>query len=322
MKIDNCVVQHDEYNLVTSMITDCHQSYLDGDTPRNLRVEGVSGVGKSTVLKEYAARHGRYDTDEGTIVPVLYVALPSRPSEMAIYTSMLHALGDPFAYRGRTPERRLRLVKLINGCKVETLLIDEIHHLLDRGKLKTHTANADALKMLIEDLERPVVLAGAPRCFELFRINTQLRGRFKTVKHISPFSVATEENAAKLKKLARTLVKEAGFNNANFFDDDENLHRLFYATDGILRNLAELLGNAYRISERQRSTELAMPYLHDAFQLWVGGAGNKNESINPNPFKKIFSPRRLILPNELYEPSALDGDNHQWSLDPNDFKGR
>ncbi len=315
MSVDAYIVRHHEYNNIVNIISDCHNSFLTDRKPQTLRLEGVSGVGKSTLLKAYRDRHPRYDTDEKTIVPVLYVCLPSKPSESAIYSSMLNCLGDPFASTGRPTDLRMRLIKLINGCEVQILIIDEIHHLLDRGKLKTHTAHADALKMLIEDIERPVILSGAPRSSELFRINTQLRGRFKPVETLSPFSIFNDAKTNDFKKLVRALMRGSGFSNILFFENADHLRRLFYATDGVLRNIADTLAQAYEISSRQSSTEISMHCLHEVFQRWTNHRTKGTRKINPNPFEQNFSPRRLTLPGELYEPSELDGDNHGWSAE-------
>lgn len=311
------IVQHHEYESIMATISKCHNSFIAEEKPQNLRLEGVSGVGKSTLLSAYRDSYPRYDTDGKTIVPILYICLPSRPSENAIYSSMLDCLGDPFAFQGRTNDLRMRLIKLINGCEVQMLIIDEIHHLLDRGRLKTHMAHADALKMLMEDLRRPVILSGAPRSFELFRLNTQLRGRFKSVRTLMPFSICGETKEEMFKKLVRTLMKGEGFTNPRFFEEADHLQRLFYATDGILRNLVDLLAAAYDIAFLHSSTEVSMPYLSEVFQTWIRSTESGKKNVNPNPFGKNFIPRRLTLRGELYELSELDGDNHGWNYDSN-----
>lgn len=196
---------------------------------------------------------------------------------------------------------------------MELLILDEVQHFLDRGKLKTHTANADSLKSLIDAIECPVILAGAPRCKELFRLNTQLRGRFKSNEALVPFSIFSDESKSSYKKLMKAMLRNSVFSNIDFFDDEMKLKRFFYATDGVLRNIADLICLADELAQQEKVVTLSLRLLQLAFQSWICVDLKFKKNVNPNPFDSEFSERRLTLPGELYEPSDFDGDNHGWS---------
>jgi len=312
MSIDKLLVKHTNYSIIFDYVEQSHQSYKRGEKPKNLLIVGVSGVGKSTLLKTYRTKNLRYDVSEKTVIPVLYISLPSKPTESAMYSEILCELGDPFPFRGKTRELRHRVIHLIKKCCVEMLIVDEIQHFLDRGKLKTHFSNADALKSLIDAIEIPVIFSGAPRSKELFRINTQLRGRFKTTKALMPFSIFTEESVTSFKKLVKALLKNSVFKNSDFFDGDQNLKRLFYATDGILRNTVDLLYETEKLAEKDNGDSLSFRLLFTAFQNWILTDSRLKKNQHPNPFSKTFEERRLTQSGEIYEPSDLDGDNHGW----------
>ncbi|MBC3932609.1 TniB family NTP-binding protein [Undibacterium curvum] len=312
MSIDQQLVKHTNYAIIADCVEQSHQSYRSNGKPKNLLIIGVSGVGKSTLLKAYRSRYPRYDTEVKTVIPILYICLPSKPTESAMYSEILCALGDPFPFRGKVPELRHRVIHLIKNCNVELLIVDEIQHFLDRGKLKTHMSNADALKSLIDAIEIPVIFSGAPRSKELFRINTQLRGRFKTAKALMPFSIFIEESRMSFQKLVKALLKNSIFKNNDFFDEAHHLKRLFYATDGILRNTVDLFCETEILAEKENENTLTFRFLQSAFQNWILNESRFKKSQHPNPFSKDFEERRLTQPGEIYEPSDLDGDNHGW----------
>ncbi|MCH8618148.1 TniB family NTP-binding protein [Undibacterium sp. TS12] len=312
MSVDAYIVQHANYKVAFDLIKSCHDAFKAGRKPKNLRLVGVSGVGKTTLLKAYRDLYLPHAGEDRTVIPVLYVPLPSRPSESAMYGEFLFALGDPFPYSGTVTERRHRIIEFFKKCHVELLILDEIQHFLDRGKLKTHIAHADSLKSLIDAIDCSVILAGAPRSGELFKINTQLRSRFKSITAFLPFSTFTQESTHSFKKLMKAMLKNSVFENINFFDENESLQRFFYATDGILRNISDLLSIAEDIAKKENSNVLSMWILNASFKSWIGVASRFAKGVNPSPFLESFEKRRLTLPGELYEPSDLDGDNHGW----------
>lgn len=312
MSVEAYIIQHPQYKDGFDLIKSCHEAFKKGRKPKNLRIVGVSGVGKTTLLEAYRDLHSPSMIEDRSIITVLYVALPSKPIESAICSEILYALGDPFPYVGKGTEMRHRIIELFKKCRVELLILDEIQHFLDRGKLKTHTAHADSLKVLMDALDCSVILAGAPRSIELFKINTQLRGRFKKITAFLPFSTFTENSTLSFKKLMRAMLGNSVFENTNFFDDDESLQRFFYATDGVLRNISDLIVIAEDIAEKEKSQVLSMRILHASFRSWIGVMSRFSKGVNPNPFSEKFEKRRLTLPGELYEPSDLDGDNHGW----------
>lgn len=312
MSIDSNLIKHASYKIALEAIELCHESHRRGIKPKNLLILGVSGVGKSTLLKTYRDRYDRYDLDELTIVPVLYICLPSSPVDSAIYGELLSVLGDAFPFKGKVSDQRSRIIKLCKKCRVELLIIDEVHHFLDRGRLRTHVKSADTFKVLIEAIELPIVLAGAPRSHELFRTNNQIRGRFKTKKSLPPFSIFTDQSKSTFKNLMKAMLRNSTFKNIDFFADEQKLIRLFYATDGVLRNVADLMCLAEEAAQKEKTSVLSFRLLQTSFESWILSDLRFKNEIHPNPFAKGFSERRLTLPNEMYEPTELDGDNHGW----------
>lgn len=66
------------FNRVLEDIYECHYSpETNGDDdPDCLLLIGEAGAGKTTIYKTYAQNYPRQETDEGSVVPILYTPIP------------------------------------------------------------------------------------------------------------------------------------------------------------------------------------------------------------------------------------------------------
>ena len=181
-------VKTTEFENAWGRLDECRQSTsLDGD-PLHMRLLGVSGLGKSFLLKHYRKAHPPVKQGGRTTVPVTYIPIPSGPTMRSIYAAMLVALGvdDP---KGTAETLRHRTVALYCSCNVELCLFDEINHFVDGGRIKYREAAADAIKMAVESIQRPSVFCGAKRSLALYDQNMQFRSRVTSSLTLRPFSL-------------------------------------------------------------------------------------------------------------------------------------
>ncbi|MBN3794701.1 TniB family NTP-binding protein [Burkholderia sp. Ac-20392] len=259
---------------------------------------GESGVGKSTLLKNYAKKHPPIEHEEFTEVPVLYVVLGPSPTPKTLAHTLLRALGDPKWSTGREVELTARLVFLIKQCRVRLVIIDEANHLIDRGGEKTlHTA-ADWIKRLVDATRVSFVLAGIPRITRLLDTNDQLRERFREVIEIKRLSVAITSVELEFRNVLATFKK--------FLRDlpaidisGEVITRLFaFATDGRLRDIRRLLVRAVELAYDQPDPRLTDSVLAQAFRtvIYPGSPDNRN------PFHEAFDTTPLVKAGEPFSP--------------------
>lgn len=302
--IEHTLVQHPQFRMIWTKIEEIHSLWRDQNLKKILRLHGVSGVGKTSLLHAYRDTHPRYNVQDRTVIPVLYTDLPAHPTPTSITAQLLNALGDPGFNTGTLNLRLKRLFHLIRECGVELILVDEVHHIMDRGQVRTHTAIADQFKNIIDHSEAAFVLSGAPRMKTLFQVNTQLRGRAMSGITLSPFDILDPSSLVAFKGVLASLALKMQIENFDLLLDDDSVKRFFYATDGVLRNLSNLLGQANRQLTTRR--HLTLPVLQEAFHavLW------RPSSEEADPFARNFEFRRLVQCGEPYEPSILDGDNH------------
>jgi Bacterial TniB protein len=270
--------------------------------PENLRLFGPSGTGKSTLLKTYRDAYPPFVGEDRTIIPVLYVIVPPVPSMKSMLTAFLDGLGVRNPASGTAIQQTQRVLTLTKECRVELILVDEGQHLIDRGRERTQTTVADALKVVFDSVEIPAVLAGAPRMERLFTINSQLRRRFAGSYTLRPFNC--EDLFAPFRGFIHSISADFQKQNRAWLASPEVARLLFFASDGIAGNVVDILRFVAGADAAGRS--LALIDLSTAFRhaVWEFPAQSAD------PFGRSFRMTRLTQPGEPFEPSLLDGDNH------------
>lgn len=295
-----CYVETTGYQAGWKKLNRCHQSRLRSQL-LHIRLLGVSGVGKSFLARRYKEAHPNYNQGDTTIVPVVHFAIPSTPSKKQMYQAFIKGFG-PLTARGTAEDLKGRAKTLCEACKTEIILIDEVHHFIDRGSARTYTAAGDALKELIESINLPVALIGAPRSKTLFLHNSQLRSRVTSTHWVLPFSYS---DIAELMGFLYALTSDWPEPGRVWLASEAVATRIFFATDGIHRNVVRLVAGIEE--ELASKAVLNFSLLSQVFRenFW------SNPGPACDPFGKEPPLRRLNAIGEPYEPSPLDGDNHE-----------
>jgi energy-coupling factor transporter ATP-binding protein EcfA2 len=297
------IIRHPQYEEVWNRIKRCHESIETTGRPQTLRVLGVSGVGKSTLLQHYKDAHPNVYGAYVTEVPVVYAEVPAAPTSKQLVLSLLEGLGCE-DLKGTAPQMWDRFMLLAKSCKVGLVIIDEVQHFVDQGKLSTYSSAADLLKQKLTKLKIPVIFAGAPRSKLLFQGNNQLRSRYKASINFYPFRIRTSVEMQRFRGVIATMSDKFTDVEKRFLISDAVVERFFYATDGVHRNLADLIdGILYLKKSGQAIDKLALSQAHrETIHASASGAND--------PFDDEFEYRRLTEIDEPYYPSPMDGDNH------------
>ena len=228
-----------------------------------------------------------------------------QPTSRHLARCLLKALGRP-TESGTAEELWGTFHRLCRVCKVRLILLDEIQHFVDRGRVSTYANDADTLKQNLSTLGIPTVFAGAPRSRLLFEVNNQLRGRYKPIHAMRPFALSNVDEIARFTTSVATAASSLPDKVLRFLISPAMIPRLFYATDGIFRNLLDFLDGVRAVLEDK--TTCSLPLLSQAFHdtVWVP------VSKKDDPFNESFVPRRLTSPGEPFMPSPMDGDNHAY----------
>ena len=256
---------------------------------------GMPGTGKSTLLEYVTKRHPRIEHDTVTEVPILYVEIPTRCSINKLVTTMLHSMGSPLWNKGDELEKTLHLQTLLRACKTRLVILDEVNHLVDRGKQRSHYTVGDWIKSLGTDAKVSLVLSGVTRSRELLLTNEQLADRFGEVMELPMLSLdgsAESTTNAALREFGKLLGVDA-----IDLTDRETARKIIYATQGRLRPLRRLLVRAVDVGFLSTKPKIDLPVLAKAFEEVIyAGAPPKR-----NPFHDKFDGAPLTKPGEPYE---------------------
>lgn len=143
-----------------------------------VRAEGPSRAGKTCAGRALIRDHMPWRDSDGLHMPWGYVRVPSVPSIAVVGQEVLRALGDISWDQRRNPVERLaRIGEVAEMVGLETLLFDDVHHIVDaRGTRVQHTV-ADLFIDVGNEISAPLVFLGLSRMEAIFEVNEQLRGR-------------------------------------------------------------------------------------------------------------------------------------------------
>jgi hypothetical protein len=295
------LILYSELETCCDRISSIHQAFRDQRNCQNFQLIGVSGLGKSTLLKNYCMEHPQRREGSGVVVPVGYFAVPSSPTPKSLMRAVVRMFGGPEV--GTADDLMNRGAQYVNHTEMEVLFADEAHHLIDRGRLKTHAHLGDCLKEFEDLIECPICLVGAPRVLQILETNNQLRNRGGETLSLHPFSY--DAGASDLASFVVNVTSGTSLEkHAAFLTAPDVLTRLQYATDGVPACVVEYLHSLRVLIDTGSPMEL-----HTLNQAWRR-AGTGKLPLSRRPFCKEFNFERLSGIDEPFYPSPFDGDNH------------
>lgn len=138
---------------------------------QSCRVVGESRTGKTVACDAYRLRHKpKQEPGRPPIVPVVYIQVPQECTSKELFRLLIEELKYQMT-KGTVAEIRDRAFRVLKGCGVEVLIIDEA----DRLKPKTFADVRD----IFDKLEISVVLVGTDRLDAVIKRDEQVYNRFR-----------------------------------------------------------------------------------------------------------------------------------------------
>ena len=261
-----------------------------------MALEGLTGAGKSTLMRAYTAGFPRRETRDGTCIPVFYLETPSPATVKTMASAMLESLGDPAAHLGTIGPLNSRLIKLLKACEVELVILDDFQHLIDTETDRILAKVSDWLKVLIKETGIPFLVVGIEGKVErILRANAQLSRLFAAREQLAPFLWQPDrpETIQTFHVFVNTVETSLGRPLPTEVPRTELLYRLYYSTGGVVGNLMNLLRYAVMLAEEQPQANLTLPLLACAFEHRLA----KHMCGRLNPFlaladEKFLAPRQ------------------------------
>lgn len=280
------LIRYPQFNELHADIKQCqYLSKISGE-PKCMSLEGLPGAGKTTLVKEYAKAFPRIETEERTLIPVFYVPTPSPVTIKGMASKVLEKLGDPgLAHgKGRIDSLDTRIIDHLQASRVELVILDDFHHLVDKKTNRVLEAVSDWLKALIKEAEVPFLVVGIQGQVErILTANSQLSRLFAVREVLHPFAWDTRKPSS-IKEFALFIdyaEKAIQMPLSKDLRRVELLYRLYYVTGGIVANIMNLLRAAQFMALTRRSPSIELCDLSQAFQKHLA----KNVGITTDPFE-------------------------------------
>lgn len=182
--LENMVIRHREFDRLSDRLA-LHHLHYDPSPLREagvMLVSGMSGAGKSSALKRYAAEFPVQVDEKGIRRQVLLVQVPSGADKHSLQRRILVSLDVPIPPR-RTQDALTLLIDFhLRAQRVELLILDESNHLADMKTNDRKFLAADMIKELANFNSCQIVIAGMPSSMALLERNLQLKRRTR-LKH-------------------------------------------------------------------------------------------------------------------------------------------
>jgi hypothetical protein len=285
--VEHLLIKHEHFKILLERIDYCARfgNAIESKSPPCLAILGNTGAGKTTLIDTWLANaplHER-ETPEGTIIPYLYVPVLSSPKKKGAVAAFLRALHDPNPSRGTEWDMISRVHRLIKRCQVQIIFVDEFQHLIDKDTQKVVYAVADFLKDIITQTHRPMILTGVlGQAEEILEANEQLDRRIGTPLILPPFEWDRQkpETIKEFRTLMRDIDRGLPLDLSNL-QDEEMAFRFYYASDGYLGWIMEIIREAAILAIDKGLSTLSTGLLADAYQNRLAGTDVGYGKVNP-----------------------------------------
>ena len=308
--VSDSLIRYPQFNRLSEDIRTCQEMSRVSSEPQCMCLEGVTGAGKSMLVRDYAANYPTEWTDEGATITVLYAEMPAPATVKGVAAAMLERLGDPAASKGTLWSMNSRLINLIVACKVQIVILDDFQHLIDSETARIRETVSDWLKVLIKETGVPFLVIGMEGEVEpILDSNKQLSRLFAFRDTLRPFVwentahtgindfvqfVAHAERAVGV-KLSPECLGERREEGAM-----ELLYRIHYATEGVVGNVMNLMRLSALFARQKKRSDIDLPILATAFEHRLA----KHLKLPVNPFEVPIA-QRFVAP--LAAPVTVGG---------------
>jgi len=315
---NTALIRYPRFRMLHNDIRECQEMSQLANEPQCMSLEGVTGAGKSTLVRDYVALFPRIEQVDGTRIPIFYAETPSPVTVKGMAATLLARLGDPAAYHGTLWSMNFRLIHLMIDCQVELVILDDFHHLIDKETNRILEQVSDWLKVLIKETGIPFLVVGIEGKVErILETNAQLSRLFALRQTLEPFRCdpADENSVREFARFVQYAEQVIGIPLPVILPRLELLHRLHYATDGVVGNLMNLLRYAAWLARQDNQEAITLPVLAVAFDKrlakHVKKKGNPflaapNEAFVAEPNPNSENPTGAFPDNKRRQPSAAE----------------
>ena len=241
--------------------------------PQCIMIVGPTGVGKSTLLRAYTTMHPREPRLEVDRLPILEVTVPARATIRNFVTRLLLAVGDPLAGKRTVEAMENRLLRFIQQCEVEMLVIDDLQHFVEHNSKFALPDISNWLNNFVAETHTACVIAGLPEAERVLHANPQLGRLFGDPHVLHPFTwdATCPETVAEFRLFLKTLESMLPLPETMPLTSVDVAWRCYVASAGCMAYLMNLVRRAAQRAILLDRPALDLPLLAEAFDHRLAG---------------------------------------------------
>ncbi|KKN23647.1 hypothetical protein LCGC14_0902870 [marine sediment metagenome] len=255
---------------------------------RGLLITGPAGSGKSHLIKRFRTRHDlapyEMETGEGTARPIIFVNAPSPCTLKALgYEILTELTGVPPRTNMLSHAVWSRVRRQMVANRTKFLVIDEIHHVLQRKNDAEAESLAETFKNVMQNPEWPInlVLGGMPLTNKFTREHPQF-GRRIDIVSIEPVP-DNDDGYLKIGRYLDNLVPRLEFAGIFSLSEADMPLRFQRATGGYLGSVANVVKTAAHIALDQEGAVIDREDLAEAVKAIFKMSSHENPFLVENP---------------------------------------
>jgi DNA replication protein DnaC len=294
-------LNHRRYGEAMAAIAKLHLAQQTHHHGGGLLICGPSGIGKSTILKNYSVNFPTFAEGRQTIMPVLLVTCPSSATANGLISAMFDAMGFPIPSRTDLAEKTIKICKLMKMYKVELMLLDEFQHAYYSRTLADFRQLIDTVKNIMNETKVASVLVGLEEIDEVISTNEQVARRHSEKIEMTTFKLDDEDDFREFRAILKSyqavfvIPPEIPLYEANL------ARRFLVASNGNLDYLRRILEKSVEIAGFAELNQIHQAVYAAAFREYVW----KGVPDKLNPFHEESPLRQLDKAGEPFYPWHL-----------------
>lgn len=204
---------------------------------------GESNNGKTSLLTEFMSRYpgGVREDGSGVDLPIIKINVTPDVDESRLYNRILNVLHAPYKDREKPDRKQFQVLQLFSRLNVRLLIIDEGGDFLMGTPHKQRTALV-ALKDMCNEMRIPLILSSVPKGLNIITSDSQLSSRFE------PIELPLWKNDVEFISLLNAFERSIALKKPSFLYSEELAAKIHRMTDGVIGDVARLLGKAARLA--------------------------------------------------------------------------
>ncbi|MGL6242794.1 TniB family NTP-binding protein [Pseudomonas sp.] len=304
-KLGACTVWHPDLEHAKRLIMKSITTTAEREDPSSVLLTGKSGVGKTRLCKIIERDIGRayqYDCEKylKLIRPCVYVEVPSNTNikSMAIGilmetlktikeietppTEEMEKARQKELEKMSTAQIKTMIVRRLHTLETRLLILDEFHHVADRGQEITKNAICSWLTELLNNSKIPILISGSGKITAIVNSVSELSGRYAYRAIIEELDYCNAAEApiflSVLAGLQREMIRLGNLEKYVHLTDPKLYKAVFLATSGNFRLLSNLLNDSFKIAlERGDKTLVIADFIEACNDLYFS-------QLHGNPF--------------------------------------